>query len=111
MSQQGIALLTLPCVATTAVTQHRGVTFGDAQVSVAGTACKGVARRGAASGAEFEVVSKGTWPWEAGGSFAIGTQLGVDGSGRVITWASGFVAGYALQAAGAAGDLPEVLLS
>lgn len=112
MSQAAIPLLTLPVLAASgAIAQYRGVTFADAQVTVAGTACKGVARRSAAAGAETEVVSKGTSCWEAGGAFAVGAQLGIDASGRVITWASGYVAGYALEASTGAGSLPIVLLS
>lgn len=111
MSQQGIPLLCLPGVATGVITQYRGVTFDDAQVASASVAVKGIARRGAAIGAEFEVVTKGTAVCEAGAAIStVGATVVMDNQGRVIAGAGPVVIGYALQAAAAPGDLIEVLL-
>lgn len=160
MSQQGIVILALPCVANGAVQVYRGVGYNDAQATSAGQKIKGVARRSAANGTEFEVATIGSHPWESGGAIAVGAALVVDSSGRVVTAGSLAVAqgaigvgnlaiaagatavtstaangaiitgaptvgtptlsgadlpqdivGYALQAAGGAGEFPEVLLA
>lgn len=113
MSQQGIALLMLPCVASGAITLYRGVTFAGAQVSVAGTKVMGIARRSAASGTELDLVAKGTAVCEAGAAVALGAHVAMDASGRVITTTTldSTQTGNALQAAAAAGDLIEVLLA
>ncbi len=137
MSQQGIALLTLPVVASGAITQYRGVGFNQAQATVAGQKIMGIARRSAAAGADTEVVTKGTCVAEAAAAFAVGVALSIDAFGKVQTAtalqvaagatavtssaANGailsggdppqFIVGYALQAAAANGDLVEILLS
>lgn len=110
MSQQGIPLLCLPGVATGVITQYRAVTFADAQVAAANAAIKGVARRGAALGAEFEMVTKGTAVCEAGGPVSVGAAVVTDNQGRVTAGAGPVVIGYALQEATVAGNLIEVLL-
>lgn len=53
----------------------------------------------------------GSVPATAAAAFAVDTLLMVDATGKVLTWTTGNVAiGRALEAAGAAGDRPEVLL-
>lgn len=138
MSQQSIALLCLPVVAAGAIAQYRGVSAAGAQATVAGQKVIGASRRAGATGTEVEVAAKGTAVWEAGAAVAVGAALAVDTSGRVVTAtavtiatgatavtsaaANGagtiaggdlpqFICGYALQAAGAAGDFIEVLLT
>jgi hypothetical protein len=85
MSQQGFPLLCLPIVASGAVAQYRGVGFNQAQATVSAQKIMGIARRSGASGAELEVVTKGTAIAEAGAAIAVGAALVMDTSGRVIT--------------------------
>ena len=84
MSQQGIPLLCLPIVASGAIAQYRGVGYNQAQATVAAQKVMGFARRSGATGAELEVVSKGTAICEAGAAVAIGAALVVDSVGRVV---------------------------
>lgn len=62
-------------------------------------------------GAAAELVVFGTSKAVAGAAIAAGAALGVDASGRVITWVSGTVIGHSWEAAGAAGDIISVHLS
>jgi hypothetical protein len=78
-------LLILSAVAATAITQYRGVGFNDSQATVAGQKIKGIARRGAAIGADVDLVSKGTAVVEAGAAIAVGASVVMDASGRVVT--------------------------
>lgn len=78
-------LLTLSCVAATAITQYRGVGYNDSQATVAGQKIKGVARRSGAIGADVDLVAKGTAVVEAGAAIAVGAALTMDASGRVVT--------------------------
>lgn len=84
MSQQAIALLTLPLVATTAVAQYRGVGYNGAQASVAGQKVLGISRRAAAINQDVDVTAKGTAVAETGGAIAVGSALAMDASGRVV---------------------------
>ena len=111
---------------------------GGVQATVAGQKIIGMARRDAALGAFTDVTCLGTAVCEAGAAIAIGSRVQCDSVGRVITAAaltiaagavavtsavangvgslSGgdlpvYVFGTALQAANAAGDLIEVLIS
>jgi hypothetical protein len=84
MSQQAIALLTLPMVATTAVAQYRGVGYNGAQATVAGQKILGISRRGAAINQDVDLTVKGTAVAESGGAFAAGVALTMDASGRVV---------------------------
>ena len=99
MSQQCRPLLTLPVVATGVITQYRGVAFNDAQATAIGQKIKGFARRGAAIGAETEVIAKGTAVAEAGAAITVGAALVIDATGRVITAAALAVSGASLQVA------------
>lgn len=108
------------------------------QATVAGQKIFGIARRPAASGEMTEVTVLGTAVCEAGAAIAINARVQVDANGRVITataltiaagatavtsaaangagtMAGGdpplFVFGTAMQAAGAAGEFIEVLIS
>lgn len=110
MSFQGIPLLCLPRVLTGTVAAQRFVTHAGAQAG-ADANTLGVARTAGVSGELVPVDVIGTTVVEAGAAVAVGAQLETDSSGRAVTWAtSGPVVGRALQAAGAAGDMIEVLL-
>jgi len=84
MSFQGIAVLTLPIVASGTIARYRGVGFNQAQATVAGQKILGFSRRDAVDGNELEVTLIGTACVETGGAFAAGVALAVDSSGRVV---------------------------
>lgn len=110
MSQQAVSLLTLTLAATGTIVPHRFVTPAGAQTGADGVAV-GVANTAAVSGERFPVVAQGTAVVEAGAAITAGATLKADASGRAITWAtSGAKVGFALEAAGAAGQMIEVLL-
>lgn len=109
MSEQSISLLTLTKTATAALVANRFITHAGA-VPAAGAAVIGVAKSSAAIGDRVPVDVVGTAIVEAGAAVAVGAALEVDNLGRGITKTSGVTVGRALQAAGAAGDLIEVLL-
>lgn len=137
MSQQARDLLSLSFTAPSAVAQYRGVDFTGAQVASAGARVAGISKRPAATGELYEAAAYGTAVCESGAAFAAGVPLAMDASGRVVaastmaiaagavavtsTAANGailtggvppqFIIGDSLQAATAAGQLIEVLLS
>ena len=111
---------------------------GGVQATVAGQKILGIARRDAALGAFTDLTCLGTAVCETGAAIAIGSRVQCDAVGRVITAAAltiaagavavtsavangvgsltggdlpVYVFGTALQAANAAGDLIEVLIS
>lgn len=103
-------LLTLSVSATGTITTNRFVTPAAAQAG-ADANTLGVARSAAVSGDVIGVDVLGTAIVEAGAAVSAGATLKSDSSGRAITWVtSGAKVGLALSAAGAAGDLIEVLL-
>lgn len=110
MSRQSIPLLTLTLLAGAVVAANRFVTSARIQTVADGNAI-GVSRAAAASGAQMPVDVIGTTTVEAGAAFAAGATLKSDIDGKAITWvtAGGRLA-VALEAAGAPGDLVEVLL-
>ena len=137
MSQQNVAILTLTLVASGAVTENRAVGFNGGQATVAGQKVMGTSMTRAASGEPFGVVTHGTAVIEAGAAISVGQSLITDSQGRAVpvsgalTVASGavavtssaangtllhgadlpeFVFADAVQAAGGAGELVEVLL-
>jgi hypothetical protein len=101
--------LQLSVIATAALTQYRGATIAGAVPAAAATAL-GLAATGGAIGDRVPVVVLGTAIGEAGAAITAGAALEYDSSGRVITKSAGVTIGRALTAAGAAGDLVEVLL-
>lgn len=110
MSAQSISLLNLTVVAAGAVAANRFVTPAGAQAG-ADANTLGVSRYAAALGEKFGVDVIGTAVVEAGAAIAAGATLKSDANGKAITWAaSGAKVALALQAAGAAGELIEVLL-
>ncbi len=138
MSQQGISILSLSVLASGAVTEYRAVGFDGAQATVSGQKVLGIAEQGATNGTYLRVCRNGTAVAEAGAAFVKGAALVTDAVGRLVTATAltvaagatavtsaaangaGSIAGseppqyivaYALQAAGAAGDLCEVVLA
>lgn len=110
MSQQSISLLALTVALTGTVAASRFVTPAGAQAG-ADANTLGVTRTAGVSGDKVTADVLGTAIVEAGAAVAANATVKSDASGRAITWvASGAKVGIALQAAGAAGDLIEVLL-
>lgn len=113
---QKTPILTLTRVAAAAVATARFVDFDGTQCDVAGAKPMGVSVNPAAIGEAFPVDVLGTTKVEAGAAIALGakglTPVKTDVDGRAIAQAgAGEIAGYALQAAGAAGAVIEVLLT
>lgn len=104
-------------IAGAAITGNRFVkldtTAGQCVPSAAGTDVTiGVALVGKAVGESVEIQSFGKAKVTAGAAIALGAQVTSDASARAVTVATGNVSlGVALQAAGAAGDIIEVLLT
>lgn len=110
MSLQSTPILSLTATLSGTVTARRFVTPAGAQAG-ADANTLGVARVAGVSGDKIAVDVLGTSIVEAGAAVSAGATLKTDSSGRAITWASsGAKVALALQAAGAAGDLIEVLL-
>jgi hypothetical protein len=110
MSAQNVSLLTLTLAAAGAVAASRFVTPGGAQAG-ADANTLGVSRSAAVLGEKFPVDAIGTAVVEAGAAFAAGATLKSDAAGKAIAWAdAGAKVAIALQAAGADGELVEVLL-
>lgn len=113
---QKIPILTLSSVAIVAVAQYRFCDFEGSQCDVAGAKPMGVSVNPAAIGDAFPVDVLGTTKVEAGAAIALGakglTPIKTDADGKAIAQGgAGEIAGYALQAAGAAGAIIEVLLT
>ena len=110
MSKQSFPLLTLTIAASATLVAERFFTFARA-VPSADAAVLGVVRTAAVSGDKVPVDVLGTTVCEAGGAITAGDTLKVDGTGKVITWAtSGAKVGIALQAASGTGKFIEILL-
>ncbi len=111
MSAQNTAVLTHTISAAGVIAAARFVTPALAQAG-ADANTLGVARfASAAAGDKVPVDVLGTAVVEAGAAVAAGATVKSDASGRAITWVtSGAKVGVALQAAGAAGEMIEVLL-
>lgn len=111
MSKQSIPLLTIDRVAAGAIAAHRFVSAVGAQV-VADANAIGVSRLAAAgAGERIPVDVLGTTTVQAGAAIANGATLKSDANGKAITWAAaGAKLAIALEAAGGADELIEVLL-
>lgn len=137
MGKQSSPLQSFTYVAAGAVLAYRGVRFNGAQASVKGQKILGISQRAAANGEASDAVTSGSTTVEAGAAIASGDSLIMDATGRAIpvtgalaiaagatgvtsTAANGnvliggdlpeHVFGDALEVAGAAGDLIEVLM-
>lgn len=113
---QKATIFTLTRVAGAAVAANRFVDFDGTQCDAAGAKPMGVsAYRADKAGEAFAVDVHGTTRIEAGAAIALGakglTPVKTDADGRAIAQGgTGEIAGYALQPAGAAGAIIEVLL-
>jgi hypothetical protein len=114
---QKSTILSLTSVATAVVLANRFVDFDGSQCDVAGAKPMGVsAYKAEKAGQAFGVDVIGTTRVEAGSAIALGakglTPVKTDADARAIPHAGvGEIAGYALQAAGAAGNVIEILLT
>lgn len=113
---QQTPVLTLTSVATAAVATQRFVDFDGSQCDVAGAKPMGVSNNAAATGEALPVNVLGTAKVTTGAAIALGakglTPVKTDATGKAIAQAgSGEIAGYALQAAGAADVVIEILLT
>lgn len=109
MSRQKIPLLSLAVVATAAITANRFVAPTGVHATAAGRAL-GVATEDAAIGDAVAVDVIGTTTVEASAAIAAGAQIEVAANGKAATLDAGVAVGRALEAAGADGDMIEVLL-
>lgn len=116
---QKMPVLTITRVAAAAVAAHRFVDFDGTQCDAAASKPLGVsAYKADAAGQDLAVDVLGTTKVEAGAAIALGakglTPVMTAIDGRAVAHdglAASVVAGYALQAAGAAGNVIEVLLT
>jgi hypothetical protein len=111
MSAQNTALLTLTVAAAGVIAANRFVTPAGAQAGADANTLGAARFAAAAAGEKIPVDVLGTAVVEAGAAVAANATVKSDASGRAITWVtSGAKVGLALQAAGAAGEMIEVLL-
>ena len=106
-----LSILTLSIVAGAALASARFVTQAGVYPA-AGAAAIGVTRTSAGAAGDLVPVDVlGTAIAEAGAAFAKDVPLMLDATGRVIAWTTTNKAvGRSMAAAGAAGDMVEVLL-
>lgn len=108
--KQSIPILSLTQALTGTVAANRFTTVAGIQTG-ADLNALGVSRVGGISGEKITVDVLGTSIVEAGAAVAAGATLKSDATGRGITWVtSGARLGIALEAAGGAGELIEVML-
>ena len=100
---------TLSRTASATLAAHRFVTVAGA-VPANGAVTFGVTQSAATSGQLLPVVTLGTARVEAGAAVSAGAVLATDNQGRAVTHSTGAKVGYALTAAGAAGQFIEVFL-
>ncbi len=111
--------LTLPLAAGEALTKYRFVKAAatEGQVDLCDAATDrplGVTQQSAAAQGDAAPVDVlGVIKVEAGAAVAFGAVVGTDASGRAVakSTAGDFIAGTALEAAGAAGDIIAVMLT
>ena len=110
MPAQNISLLALTVTAGGTIPANRFVTPAGA-LAGADVNTLGVAQFAAVAADKLAVDVLGTVVVEAGAAVSAGATVKSDSTGRAITWAtSGAKVGLALEAAGAAGNMIEVLL-
>lgn len=109
MSTQSVSILALTKTAAAAITANRFIT-PTGGVPAAGANTGGVSRNAAASGDLFTADVLGTATVEASAAINDGAAIETTNDGRAVTQSTGVVCARALEAAGAAGDLIEVLL-
>ena len=89
--------------------EHQAIGY-DGNVATAAATMQGLAQTDAASGEQVAVDVQGTGIAIAGAAIAVGADLEVGAAGKLVTKAAGVSVGRALQAAGADGDLIEIML-
>lgn len=109
MAASNIALLTVGITAGATITQYQAITAAGAVATGAGNAV-GFAATAAASGDRVPTTVVGTAIATAGAAIAVGAAVEVGTAGKVVTKSAGVTVGRALTAAGADGDLIEVLV-
>lgn len=109
MPAVNIPILTLSVVAAAALSEHQAIGY-DGNVATAAATMQGLAQTDAASGEQVAVDVQGTGIAIAGAAIAVGADLEVGAAGKLVTKAAGVSVGRALQAAGADGDLIEIML-
>ena len=112
---QKTPILTLTAIAPSAVTKYRFVDYDGSMCDAAGDNPFGVSVTDADVGDAFAVDVLGTTKVEAGAAIPLGakglTPVKTDAAGKAIAQGGvGSIAGYALEAASAAGAVIEVLL-
>lgn len=111
MNAQNTAVLTHTVSAAGVIAANRFVTPLGAQAGADANTLGAARFAAAAAGEKIPVDVLGTAVVEAGAAIAAGATVKSDASGRAITWVtSGAKVGIALQAAGAAGEMVEILL-
>lgn len=113
MSKANISLLTLTVIASATILANRFVTLAGAPCAAAALPL-GVARSDGATGDPIPVDVMGTAIVEAGAAVTAGAAIMVTTDGKALTHDNDgdkYAVGRALSAAGAAGDLIEVLLT
>ena len=111
MSAQDITLLTLAVKATATITQYRAVDYSGAPIALADSPdVFGIAKRTGYANEYLDIAVIGTTKLEAGAAITVGQALITDASGRGVPGITN-VFGRALQAAAAAGEVIEILLT
>jgi hypothetical protein len=109
---QSISVLAMSVRSAGAIARGRAVGFDGAQIAAANAALYGIARfPAAAAGEDVTLDVMGTAIVEAGAAVALGAALATDAQGRLVTHSTGPIVGRALQAATAAGQFFEALLT
>lgn len=104
------AIFLLSVVAATDITRGIAITQNGQIHGGAHMDYIGIARGAVSSGdpVEYEVI--GEVVCCSGAAIAVGAKLGLDATGRVITWTTGQIVGRALEAVSAADEEIRVLL-
>ncbi|OQX12814.1 MAG: hypothetical protein BWK73_13950 [Thiothrix lacustris] len=110
MSQQALALLTLPVPAAVAITEYRAVTYLGAIAAADSPDVLGIAKRSGGAGEMVDVAVLGTAVIEAAAPIAVGQAVISDATGKATPGTTNVI-GRALQAATFAGELIEILLT
>ena len=110
MSQQSIALLSLPALAAGAITDYTFVSPDGSVTATAAANALGVADAVAASGDTYKVVVLGTARVRCAAAIAKGALIEVGATGQATTKAAGIPVARALDAGAGAGSIIEVLL-
>lgn len=109
MGRQKIEILVLTVTATAEVAAERFVTLAGAYPA-AGAQAFGVSNFAAKIGQQFPAITLGTAPVTSGAAIQKGQYVECDATGRAVPRVAGAVCGFALEAAGGAGQPVEIFL-